>query len=73
MGDKQIPKRTRGPILVTYRKISELAVYREESLKAKGMPPLLTNACRRIGIDHRTVRRYAPQLIEKWKEGDFHW
>ncbi len=72
MGDEQIPKRTRVPILLTYFSISEQAIYREEKIKAKGRAPLLTNACRRIGIGYRTARRYAPQLIEKWKEKDFH-
>jgi hypothetical protein len=73
MRNKKISHRTRGPILITYRKIGEVAAYREQYIKIKGTPPSLTGVCRRTLIDHRTIKRHAPQLIEKWKEKDFHW
>jgi len=73
MRNEKTLNRTRGPILITYRKISELAAHREQNIKIKGTPPSLTSACRRTLIDHRTIKRHAPQLIEKWKEKDFHW
>jgi hypothetical protein len=66
-------KRTKAPSLVTYRKIQELAAYREQYIKEKGKPPLLTHACQKTGIGYRTIKRNAPQLIERWKEEDFHW
>ena len=73
MGDEKTPKRTKVPHLMTYRKIGELASYREQYIKERGTSPSLTNACRKILIDYRTVKRHAPQLIEKWKYNDFHW
>ena len=59
--------------LATYRKIQELAAYREQHIQEKGSAPFFINVCRRIGIGHRTVRKYAPQLVERWKDKDFHW
>jgi hypothetical protein len=73
MQGKKDSKRTKAPSLVTYRKIQELAAYREQYIKEKGKPPLLTDACQKIGIGYRTIKRNAPQLIESWKEEDFHW
>jgi hypothetical protein len=33
----------------------------------------ITDACQKTGIGYRTIKRNAPQLIESWKEEDFHW
>ena len=63
----------RAPNLGTYRKIQELAAYREEPIREKGNVPPLINVCRTIGIGQRTVRKHAPQLVERWKDKDFHW
>jgi hypothetical protein len=59
--------------LITYRIIQELAAYREQHITEKGTTPPLLPVCRRIGIGHRTVRKHAPQLVERWKDKDFHW
>jgi hypothetical protein len=40
MQSKKDSKRTKAPSLVTYRKIQELAAYREQYIKEKGKPPL---------------------------------
>jgi hypothetical protein len=72
MGMKK-PSKRQGPNLGTYRKIQELVAYREQHIQAKGIVPFFTDVCRRIGIGHRTVKRHAPQLVERWKDKDFHW
>jgi hypothetical protein len=59
--------------LPTVRKIRELAEYREKYLKQMGRLPSRTSSCDRIRIGHRTVRRHAPELLEKWNDEDFHW
>jgi hypothetical protein len=67
MADGKIPKRTKAPSLLTYKKIQELAAYREKYLTAKGEIPSLTSSCQKMTISYRTVKRHAPQLIERWK------
>jgi hypothetical protein len=71
MGNESTSKRTRAPNWITYEKIAELAAYREQEIKTKGMALSLTIACRRTRIDHRTIKRHAPQLIEHWKKRIF--
>ena len=61
------------PNLPTIKKIKELAEYRELYRKQKGRLPTWTSAVARIGIGYRTVRRHAPELLEKWNNEDFHW
>ena len=73
MQDEKIPKRKKSPNLATYSKIQELAAYREQYIQEKGKPPTLINACQSMAINHRTVKRHAPQLIERWQEKDFRW
>jgi hypothetical protein len=65
-------KRT-NPNLPTFKKIQEVAAYREKVMKEKGMPPLRIPSCQKIGIDHRTLRRHAPELNDRWNDKDFHW
>ena len=67
------PSKRQTPNLGTHRKIKELAAYRERYIRNTGIVPFFTNVCRRIGIGHRTVKKHAPQLVEKWKDKDFHW
>jgi len=56
-----------------FRKIQELAAYREDYIRRKGLPLSLKHTCRKIGIYPNLVKMYAPELYEKWKDLDFHW
>ena len=38
-----------------------------------GRPPSWTSSCKKIGINYRTVRRYAPELMENWDDKTFRW
>ena len=62
-----------GPNLVTFRKIQNLVAYREDYIKEKGVAPGWIQACQRIGIGHRTVKKYARALTENWKDITFRW
>jgi hypothetical protein len=59
--------------LPTVRKIQELAEYREQNRDQSGRPPAWTSACRALRLNYRTVRRHAPELLEKWYDQDFRW
>jgi hypothetical protein len=72
MGIKKICQR-HGPNLPTLKKLQELAEYRELYRKQMGKLPTWTRSCHRIGIGYRTVKRHAPELLEKWNTEDFHW
>jgi hypothetical protein len=61
------------PNLGTFNKIQELAAYREQHIKETGKVPFFIPACQKIVIGHRTVKRQAPELVEKWKDLEFHW
>jgi hypothetical protein len=61
------------PNIGTFKKIQELAAYREQVIKEKGKPPLRIPSCKRIGIGHRTIKKHAPELIARWKDKDFRW
>jgi len=61
------------PNLPTVKKIHELLEYRAAYRKQMGRLPTWTSAIARIGIGYRTVRRHAPELLEKWNNEDFHW
>jgi hypothetical protein len=54
-----------GPNLPTVKKLQALAEYREQNRDQGGRPPTWTSACRAIRLNHRTVRRHAPELLEK--------
>jgi hypothetical protein len=61
------------PNLPTIKKIKELAEYRELYRRQKGRVPTWTSAINRIGIGYRTVKRHAPELLEKWNNEVFRW
>ena len=63
----------RGPNLPTIQRIQALAEYRERNRDQWGRPPTWTSSCKKIGLNHRTVRRYALELLEKWDDKAFHW
>jgi len=62
-----------GPNLPTVKRIRDLAEYRERNRDQGGQPPTWTSACKKLGINYRTIRLHAPKLLEKWKDPDFHW
>lgn len=62
-----------GPNLDTVKRIHKLAEYRELNRDQWGRPPTLTSSCRKLGINYKTVKRHAPELLEKWNEPEFHW
>ena len=66
---KQLPAETADAI----RKVQELAAYREEYIRKKGMTLSFKHACRDIGIYPYTAMRLAPELYENWKDITFHW
>jgi hypothetical protein len=72
MANEKYRKRA-APNLPTAKKLKELAEYRELYRKQLGRLPTWTSACHRIGIGYRTVKRHAPELLEKWNDADFHW
>jgi hypothetical protein len=57
----------------TVRKVQELAVYREEYIRKKGLPLSFIHTCRKIGVYPHTVKRHVPELYVKWADIDFHW
>ena len=57
----------------TISKIQELAAYREDYIRKKGLPLSLKHTCRKIGIYPYLVKMHAPELYKKWKDLDFHW
>jgi hypothetical protein len=61
------------PNLPTIKKIKELAEYGELYRRQKGRVPTWTSAINRIGIGYRTVKRHAPELLEKWNNEVFRW
>jgi len=65
--------RKQAPNLPTAQKIQKLAEYREHNRHQWGRPPPWTTACRIVHINYRTVRRHAPELLEKWDDREFHW
>jgi len=72
MGNAKISK-SRHPDPGTFKKIQELAAYREQVIKETGMPPWWISSCQKIGIGHRTIKKHAPALGERWSDKDFHW
>jgi hypothetical protein len=64
-------RRRPKPNLDTYRELQEVAAYRQQHIKAKGCAPSLTKVCQLIRIDPRTLKQYAPELVEKWKDPGF--
>jgi hypothetical protein len=62
-----------APNLPTIKKIKLLAAFRERNRDKSGRPPTWTSGCKQLRIDHRTVRRHAPELLEKWDDESFHW
>ena len=62
-----------GPHQPAFKKIQELAAYREKYIRQKGLPLSLKHTCRKIGIYPHLVKEHAPELYEKWKDLDFHW
>ena len=61
------------PNLPTIKKIQDLAEYREHNWDKWNRPPSWTRACRTVGIHPTTVKRHAPELLEKWDDPNFHW
>ena len=61
------------PNLPTVKRIQDLAEYREQNRDQWGRPPTWTSACKKIGLNYRTVLRHAPELLEKWDDPEFHW
>jgi hypothetical protein len=57
----------------TMRKVQDLATYREDYIRKKGLPLSFRHTCRKIGVYPHTVKRLAPELYEKWHDIDFHW
>ena len=57
----------------TFRKVQELAAYREDYIQKKGMSLSFKHSCYKIGIPPHTVKRHAPELVEKWDDVNFHW
>ena len=53
--------------------VQKLAAYRDEYLSIKRSSPRFERACQVLGISPETVRRHAPELVEKWYDSDFHW
>ena len=60
------------PNLGTIARIRALAGYREQHIREKGVPPVWTAACYRMGVNLRTVLRHVPGLAEKWYDIEFH-
>jgi hypothetical protein len=42
------------------------------TISKNGRPLSLKYACRKMGIASYTIKRFAPELYEKWKDLDFH-
>jgi hypothetical protein len=61
------------PNLSTVRKIQKLAEYRELYRKQTGKLPTWTSTIDLIGIGYRTVRRQAPELMQRWYDEEFYW
>ena len=57
----------------TIGKVQELAAYREDYIRKKGLPLSFKRTCRKIGVYPHTVKKYAPALYDKWADIDFHW
>ena len=55
------------------RKVHELAAYREDYIRTKGLPLSFKHTCIKMRISLNTVRRFAPELYEKWEDINFHW
>jgi hypothetical protein len=60
-----------GPNLPTIQKLKALAEYRELHRDKWGRPPSSTSACHALRMNHRTAKRHAPELLEKWDDPDF--
>jgi hypothetical protein len=73
MGNDKVSTWQTVPNPNTRRKIKELAAYREQFMKVKGRAPSLAYACYKMVIGPKTVKKYAPELVEKWKDINFHW
>lgn len=68
-----IPKKQGKPNQQTLDKINRLANHREEQIKKMNIVPGWITSCRTIGIDPKTVIRYAPELRSHWDDKSFHW
>jgi hypothetical protein len=64
--------RNKHPNLPTYQKLRALIVYRRQYMKENGTPPTWTSACRKIGIEPRTVKKYVPELSKEWDNENFY-
>jgi len=57
----------------SFERIQKLAACREDYIKKKGQSLSLKYLCKQFGIYASTVKRLAPELVEKWTDLDFHW
>jgi len=57
----------------TFNQIQELAAYREEYIRKKGLPLSFKHTCYKMGISPGTVEWHALELYENWNDLDFHW
>jgi hypothetical protein len=57
----------------TIGRVQELAAYREDYIKRKGLPLSFKHTCYKMRISPHTVKRHAPELVEKWDDLNFHW
>jgi hypothetical protein len=55
------------------RKLQELAAFREDYIRRKGLTLSFKHACSKIGITPYTVKKHALELYEKWDDTNFHW
>jgi hypothetical protein len=60
-----------GPQLGTEGNIHLLIKYREEAIERDNSPPGRTAACKKVGMDNRTVKKAARELWLKWKDTDY--
>jgi hypothetical protein len=66
-------KRLNKDVQKSLQQVQKLAVYRDEYLSIKQRSPRFERACQIMGISPETVRRHAPQLVDKWYDSNFHW
>ena len=57
----------------TIRKVQELAAYRDGHIRREGLTLSFKHTCYKMGIPPHTVKRHAPELVEKWGDINFHW
>jgi len=52
------------------RKVHELAAFREDYIRRKGLSLSFKHTCYKVGISPRMVKMYAPELFENWGDVD---